>query len=54
MFHDTIDVKYQDGEIETLPITLAKDKVYKCQNNCGHEHGNLEDLKESVKKEELH
>ena len=44
IFKDTFTVKYQSGEIEVLPLAVSKDKVYKCENDCGHEHGNLEEL----------
>lgn len=44
IFKDTFTVKYQSGEIEVLPLAISKDKVYKCENDCGHEHGNLEEL----------
>ena len=44
IFKDTFTVKYQSGEIETLPLAVSKDKVYKCENDCGHEHGNLEEV----------
>jgi cell fate regulator YaaT (PSP1 superfamily) len=44
IFHDTITVKYPGGEYEVLPLAVSKEKVYKCENDCGHEHGNLEEL----------
>jgi len=44
IFKDTFTVKYQSGEVEVLPLAVSKEKVYKCQNDCGHEHGNLEEL----------
>lgn len=44
IFKDTFTVKYQSGEIEVLPLAISKDKVYKCENDCGHAHGNLEEL----------
>jgi cell fate regulator YaaT (PSP1 superfamily) len=44
IFKDTFTVKYQSGEIDVLPLAVSKEKVYKCQNDCGHEHGNLEEL----------
>lgn len=44
IFKDTFTVKYQSGEVEVLPLAVSKDKVYKCENDCGHEHGNLEEL----------
>ncbi len=44
IFKDTFTVKYQSGEIEVLPLAISKEKVYKCENDCGHEHGNLEEL----------
>ncbi|MDZ7266824.1 MAG: stage 0 sporulation family protein [candidate division KSB1 bacterium] len=44
IFHDTITVKYPNNECEVLPLAEAQDKVYKCQNDCGHAHGNREDL----------
>lgn len=45
IFKETILVKYPDETYETLPLSEIKDKIYKCQNDCGHEHGNLEELK---------
>ena len=44
IFKDTFTVKYQSGEIEVLPLAVSKEKVYKCENDCGHEHGNLEEV----------
>lgn len=44
IFKDTFTVKYNSGEIEVLPLAISKDKVYKCENDCGHEPGNLEEL----------
>jgi len=44
IFKDTFTVKYQSGEIEVLPLAVSKEKVYKCENDCGHEHGNMEEL----------
>ncbi|MDZ7291092.1 MAG: regulatory iron-sulfur-containing complex subunit RicT [candidate division KSB1 bacterium] len=44
IFHDTITVKYSSGEVEVLALAVAQEMVYKCQNNCGHAQGNLEEL----------
>ncbi len=44
IFRDTFTVKYPNNECEVLPLAEAQEKVYKCQNDCGHAHGNLEDL----------
>ncbi len=44
IFHDNFTVKYQSGEVEVLPLTVAREKVYKCENDCGHAHGNLDEL----------
>lgn len=44
IFHDTFTVKYEGGEVEVLPLAGAKDDIYKCENDCGREHGNLDDL----------
>ncbi len=44
IFKDTFTVKYQSGEVEVIPLAVSKEKVYKCQNDCGHEHGNWEEL----------
>jgi cell fate regulator YaaT (PSP1 superfamily) len=44
IFKDTFTVKYQSGEVEVLPLAVSKDKVYKCENDCGREHGNLEEI----------
>ena len=44
IFKDTFTVKYSSGEIEMMPLAVSKEKVYKCGNDCGHEHGNLEEL----------
>jgi cell fate regulator YaaT (PSP1 superfamily) len=45
IFHDTLTVKYPNSETEVLMLALVKDKIYKCENDCGHGHGNLEELK---------
>lgn len=44
IFKETILVKYGDQTFETLPLSEIKDNLYKCDNDCGHDHGNLEDL----------
>lgn len=44
IFRDNFTVKYQSGEVEILPLAVAQEKVYKCENDCGHEHGNLEEM----------
>lgn len=44
IFHEQVMVKYPSGEIETLPLAIVKEKVYKCENDCGHQHGNFEEL----------
>jgi cell fate regulator YaaT (PSP1 superfamily) len=44
IFKDKFTVKYQNGVVEVLPLAVSKEKVYKCQNDCGHEHGNLEEV----------
>ncbi|MFQ5627381.1 MAG: stage 0 sporulation family protein [bacterium] len=42
---ESVLVKYpSDDTYETLPLSEIKDKIYKCQDDCGHEHGNLENL----------
>ena len=38
------------GDYETLTLTEIKDKAYKCTNDCGHEHGNFEDLNKETGK----
>lgn len=45
IFHDTLTVKYANGEAEVLLLALVKDKIYKCENDCGHGHGNMEEVK---------
>jgi len=45
IFHDTLTVKYPNSETEVLMLALVKDKIYKCENDCGHGHGNMEELK---------
>ena len=45
IFKETILVKHGDQTYETLPLADIKDNIYKCQNDCGHDHGNTEDLK---------
>ncbi len=48
IFQETVQLKYRDGATrEVLPLAELKDNMYKCKNNCGHEHGNLEDLKQN-------
>jgi hypothetical protein len=37
-------VKYTTGEVDVLPLAVSKEKVYKCENDCGHAQGNLEAL----------
>lgn len=44
IFRDTVTVKYPSNEYETLALAMIKDKIYKCENDCGHGHGNLEEL----------
>jgi hypothetical protein len=44
IFRDTITVKYASNEIDVLPLAEVKNKIYKCENDCGHHHGNLEEL----------
>lgn len=44
IFHDTFTVKYPGGEMEVLPLAISKENVYKCENDCGKGHGNLEEL----------
>jgi len=44
IFRDTLTVKYADGAVEILALAAVKDKIYKCENDCGHGHGNLEEL----------
>lgn len=44
IFRDTLTVKYPNSETEVLLLALVKDKIYKCENDCGHGHGNLEEL----------
>jgi len=48
IFRDTLTVKYPSGEAEVLPLSSVRDKIYKCENDCGHHHGNLEDLSQSA------
>jgi cell fate regulator YaaT (PSP1 superfamily) len=50
IFKDTFTVKYLSGEVEVLPLAVSKEKAYKCQNDCGFSHGNLEELERA----ELH
>lgn len=45
IFHDTLTVKYPNNEVEVLMLALVKDRIYKCENDCGHERGNMEELK---------
>ena len=45
IFRETLTVKYDGGGIETLPLASVKKGIYKCENNCGHEHGNMEDVR---------
>ena len=44
IFRDTLTVKYASGEFEVLALAAVKEKIYKCENDCGRGHGNLEDL----------
>jgi len=44
IFHDTILVKYQGGESEVLPLAVIKEKVFKCEHDCGRTFGNQEEL----------
>ena len=37
-------VLYPDDTTETLGLDYLKQNVYKCEHDCGHEHGNLEEL----------
>lgn len=45
IFRELVQIRYRENdEVETLPLAEIKEKIYKCQNDCGHGPGNLEDL----------
>ncbi len=41
IFHEKVIVLYPDETTETFTLEYVKTKIYKCENDCGHEHGNL-------------
>ncbi|HEX9652874.1 MAG TPA: regulatory iron-sulfur-containing complex subunit RicT [bacterium] len=44
IFNEKVIVLYQDDTTESYPLEYIKTRVYKCENDCGKEHGNLESL----------
>ena len=45
IFKETVQIRYKESDsVEVLPLAEVKENVYKCNNDCGHDHGNLEDL----------
>lgn len=44
IFGEKVLVLYPDETTETFSLEYIKTKIYKCENDCGHEHGNLEKL----------
>jgi len=44
IFGEKVMVLYPDETTETFSLEYVKTKIYKCENDCGHEHGNLEEL----------
>lgn len=47
IFRDTVTVKYPNDEFEVLMLATVKEKIYKCENDCGRGHGNLEELSQA-------
>jgi len=44
IFAEKVIVLYPDETTETYSLEYIRAKVYKCDQGCGHEHGNLEEL----------
>lgn len=44
---ESVLVKYQSGEREVLPLSEIRDSIYRCENDCGHQYGNLDYLQAS-------
>lgn len=44
VFKEEATVLYDDNIVETLTLEEIREKVYKCEQDCGHAHGNLEEL----------
>jgi cell fate regulator YaaT (PSP1 superfamily) len=44
IFAETVTVVHSDDSTEIVTLAYLKQHVYKCENDCGHEHGNLQDL----------
>ncbi|RMD99284.1 MAG: hypothetical protein D6814_05885 [Calditrichaeota bacterium] len=41
---ETVQVKYDSGVRETLPLSEVQDKIYKCENDCGFLQEDLQKL----------
>ena len=48
IFHDTVTVKFENHETEVLSLAAVREEIYKCENNCGQEHGNFADLNQTA------
>lgn len=44
IFNEKVMVLYPDDTTETYPLEYIKTRVYKCDQSCGKEYGNLESL----------
>lgn len=44
---ECVQIKYPSGEREILTLSEIRGKIYKCDQNCGHGYGNLEELNSS-------
>jgi len=47
IFNETVLVLYPDDTTETYSLDYLQEHVYKCQQNCGHPQGNLEEVSTS-------
>lgn len=44
IFNEKVMILHPDDTTETYPLDYVMAKVYQCENNCEHEHNNLEEL----------
>lgn len=45
-------VRYESGDLDNLELPEVREKIYKCENGCGHDYGNLVELKRSNEEED--
>lgn len=47
IFAETVTVVHSDDSTEIVTLEYLKQNVYKCENDCGHEPGNMEDVSQA-------